>query len=980
MNGKRGLLRVAALGQGLLLVVAGCQSPAGKGANEEVVRQALVGADGPRTVNGADTIVNTYAALAGDAAAGDSTLNVATGGLGLAAGDLVLVIQMTGATISTANTLTDGVSDYGSVTNLNNAGNYELVGVTAVTANRITLACPLQKSYTVATAGNPVPKAQVIRVPQYTNLTVTGAGTITAPVWNGTIGGVVAFHAANTLQLNGTIDVSELGFRGGATDDTSGDVATNVTTYRSTAQADGAEKGESIAGLAVNLANGRYGRGAPANGGGGGNSHNGGGGGGANAAAAGLTWTGQGVMLTTAAGVEGGTLAWPLDPSSGGGFTNSPGGGRGGYSYSNANLNATLAVGKPDSATWGGNYRRERGGLGGHPLSSSPGGRLFLGGGGGAGDGNDGSSGPGGRGGGLVFVIAGTVDSSAGTGRILANGAAGGNANSGTGSGDAPGGGGGGGTVVVHAAALSAISVEARGGRGGIQTVNNGNEAEGPGGGGGGGYIALSGGTPAEALASRGLGGTTTSAALTEFPSNGATAGHDGRTDGDATTILYCTSSVVLDTVIASAPSNPTNTAVGTFTFTSPQSGVTFECSLDRVDYVACPASYSTPALGDGDHTIDVRARDTSGNVDLTPAHYGWTVNLVGPDTAIASGPATLTNVAAAPFTFTSPQSGVTFECSLDRVDYVACPASYTTPGTLSDGPHTIDVRAKDGSGVVDTTPAHYAWTLDRVPPSTTIVTYPPNPSSSSTGAFTFSGSDPEGGAVTFECRLDGASFAACPADYTINGLANGSHTLDVRARDLAGNVDGTPASYTWEVHALGLDAGVDAASPDAAAVDVLVLEDAGAPDTVIDGSGTIGLDTRVADLVPDRAADNSIRDTPVGTADAQDADAVDLADADGGGRDADAQDTRVMVVDAGFPEASVRPDLATLIPDAQIPLVADAAAPLPIPDAAEPAVQQPKVMGSGFCAVNPMQNSAPGLFTFFLMAAFGLLVFRRRR
>jgi hypothetical protein len=98
-------------------------------------------------------------------------------------------------------------------------------------------------------------------------------------------------------------------------------------------------------------------------------------------------------------------------------------------------------------------------------------------------------------------------------------------------------------------------------------------------------------------------------------------------TTGDATIISYCTAAVALDTVIASAPANPTNAAVGVFTFTSPQAGVTFECSLDSGAYAACPATYSTPALANGAHTLDVRAKDGVGNVDTTPAYYTWTVS-----------------------------------------------------------------------------------------------------------------------------------------------------------------------------------------------------------------------------------------------------------------------------------------------------------------------------------------------------------------
>jgi hypothetical protein len=599
-----------------------------------------------------------------------------------------------------------------------------------------------------------------------------------------------------------------------------------------------------------------------------------------------------------------------------------------------------------------------------------------MGGGGGAGEGNNGATGAGGKGAGLVFVLAGTVQ---GSGKILADGAAGGAAASANGaSGDAPGGGGGGGSVVVHATALSGISVEANGGVGGKQTVNNGNEAEGPGGGGGGGYVALSGGTPAAVSAGGGLGGTTNSGAMVKFPSNGATAGHDGVANGDATTIVYCTANGTLDTTIASAPANPTSVAAGAFTFTSNQTGVTFECSLDGGAYATCPASYTTPALGSGSHTLDVRAKDAGGNVDATPAHYDWVVNLTL-DTVIAGAPAALTNVAAAVFGFTSPQSPVTFECSLDGAAYVACPATYTVPTTpaLADGPHTLDVRAKDAGGNVDTTPAHYDWTLDRVAPNARIVTGPALSTTSTTADFTISSDSLGEEAITFECQLDAGTFVSCLTGFTIDGLTDGTHTLSVRARDVAGNATDPPAAYTWVVHIVSADAGVDASPPDAATPDVqVILKDAAVPDTKPD-SAVVLLDARAdvttavdvaLDSSPDSNQDLLPASTPDARPDAGDAAGVDAMVVVG----PDARDAQLVIADARPSDVFVPPPT----PDA--PIVP------PTPDAAVPVVppvgNEPKVMGSGFCAVSPMRDSTPGLCTFFLVGAFGLLIRRRRR
>jgi hypothetical protein len=51
----------------------------------------------------------------------------------------------------------------------------------------------------------------------------------------------------------------------------------------------------------------------------------------------------------------------------------------------------------------------------------------------------------------------------------------------------------------------------------------------------------------------------------------------------------------------------------------------------------------------------------------------------------------------------------------------------------------------------------------------------------------------------TFECSLDGAGFAPCASPFATTAK-RGSHTLTVRAKDASGNLDATPASFTFRV------------------------------------------------------------------------------------------------------------------------------------------------------------------------------------
>ena len=65
------------------------------------------------------------------------------------------------------------------------------------------------------------------------------------------------------------------------------------------------------------------------------------------------------------------------------------------------------------------------------------------------------------------------------------------------------------------------------------------------------------------------------------------------------------------------------------------------------------------------------------------------------------------------------------------------------------------------------------------------------------TGAGTFAGTLETDEAGTFECRVDGAEWAACASPWTVGPLAPGQHVLEARAVDVAGNADPSPATQT---------------------------------------------------------------------------------------------------------------------------------------------------------------------------------------
>jgi large repetitive protein len=115
----------------------------------------------------------------------------------------------------------------------------------------------------------------------------------------------------------------------------------------------------------------------------------------------------------------------------------------------------------------------------------------------------------------------------------------------------------------------------------------------------------------------------------------------------------------------------------------------------------------------------------------------------------------------------------------------------------LTEGAHTFQVKAVDSAGNVDATPASHSWTIDVTAPETTIDSGPADGTTDMSATFVFSSSDPGSG---FECSLDSASFTTCSSPETYTGLEPGSHTFAVRATDPAGNVDPSPATYSWAI------------------------------------------------------------------------------------------------------------------------------------------------------------------------------------
>jgi large repetitive protein len=241
---------------------------------------------------------------------------------------------------------------------------------------------------------------------------------------------------------------------------------------------------------------------------------------------------------------------------------------------------------------------------------------------------------------------------------------------------------------------------------------------------------------------------------------------------------------------IATKPSNPSNNKSPSFTFSAGEPS-SFQCKLDAGAAAACTSPQSYADLADGAHTFIVRATDQAGNAGATTS-YTWTIDTVAPTTTITSKPDNPTSDKSPTFAFTAGEPS-TFQCKLDGGALSPCtsPQNY---GNLAGGAHTFAAKATDLAGNAGAE-ASYAWTIDTVNPIAAITSQPSNPTNDKSPTFAFNAGEPS----TFQCKLDGAAFAACTSPLAYGDQGDGAHTFIVRATDKAGNT-GPDASYTWTI------------------------------------------------------------------------------------------------------------------------------------------------------------------------------------
>ena len=283
-------------------------------------------------------------------------------------------------------------------------------------------------------------------------------------------------------------------------------------------------------------------------------------------------------------------------------------------------------------------------------------------------------------------------------------------------------------------------------------------------------------------------------------------------------------------------------------------SGVAYDIQVDTDDGFAAPliiddrstrSEYAvSTALADDTYYWRVRAVDGALNASGWTATWSFTVDTVAPSiTVVALSPdptsdstPTLTGTADGTG---SPVASVQYRLddgpwsAAQAVDGVFDEASeeytFTTPA-LDDGSHTVQVRATDAAGNT-TDAADYAsddFEVDTAAPSVSITPLTPDPTSNNTPTFTGTAWDtPSTWISAVHYRIDAGDWTAAePVDgafdeltedyrFTTDTLADGTHTVEVRATDAAGNVT-PPEGYASDTFT------IDATAPAISSVHVI--------------------------------------------------------------------------------------------------------------------------------------------------------------
>ncbi len=277
------------------------------------------------------------------------------------------------------------------------------------------------------------------------------------------------------------------------------------------------------------------------------------------------------------------------------------------------------------------------------------------------------------------------------------------------------------------------------------------------------------------------------------------------------------------DTTITSNPSNPSNSASATFSFTGSDPGgsgvASFQCQLDGAGgFSACTSPRTYTGLADGSRTFQVRAIDAASNTDPTPASFTWVIDTTAPTVTINQAAGQADPTGAGPINFTVVFNEAVSGFGNSDVTLGGTAGANTAVVTGGPSTYNVAVSGMTGSGTVTATIAA-SRAADAAGNGNSAAT-------STDNSVTYEALRPDvaitktalpdivtpGGAITYTLRFTNAGPGiasgvtisdSIPLSVTITGVTSSTVDSGVVITQTSGSPD-----FAWDVSDLAVGAG----------------------------------------------------------------------------------------------------------------------------------------------------------------------------
>lgn len=251
--------------------------------------------------------------------------------------------------------------------------------------------------------------------------------------------------------------------------------------------------------------------------------------------------------------------------------------------------------------------------------------------------------------------------------------------------------------------------------------------------------------------------------------------------------------------IVRERPPLWTNRSQVVFRFESDVADVRFDCRLDAEPWAPCSSPHTVSVAVDGPHELAIVATTPFGTMSDVPTALSWNLDTRPPEIQVITAPVSPWPQAEAEIHFAVDEPVRGLFCSILRESEVVRPAEpCASPLAVTElvyGDWLVEIVAVDLAGNPGVTSV--TWSVpDTTPPDTWILEGPDSPTTDRDAVLVFAASEP----ATFECSLNGASFSECTSPRLYSCLDAGLHQFRVRATDLAGLVDPTPAEWSWRI------------------------------------------------------------------------------------------------------------------------------------------------------------------------------------